>query len=48
MFSMTKSRDLDEVQAQDTNVNRRYYGEDVKFYQKIQFFFKSYVRFDWV
>ena len=29
MFSMTKSRELDGVQ--DAYVNRRHYGEDVKF-----------------
>ena len=32
MFSMTKSRELDKVQAQDVDVNRRHYYEDVKFY----------------
>ena len=32
---MTKSRELDEEQRQDTNVNKRHYVEDVKFYQKI-------------
>ena len=32
MLSMTKSRGLDKVQRQDTDVNRRHYGEDVKFY----------------
>ena len=32
MFSMTKNGELDEVQRQDANVNRRHYGEDVKFY----------------
>ena len=31
MFSMTKSRELDEVQSRDTDVNKRHYGEDVKF-----------------
>ena len=30
---MTKTRELDEVQTQDTNVNRRHYGKDVKFYR---------------
>ena len=32
MFSMTKNRELDEMQKQDANVNRRHYGEDVKIY----------------
>ena len=32
MFSMTKSRELGEVQFQDADVNKRHYGEDVKFY----------------
>ena len=32
MFSMTKSRELDEVQSEDGDVNKRHYGEDVKFY----------------
>ena len=32
MFSMTKSRELDEVQRQDADVSRRHYGEDVKIY----------------
>ena len=32
MFSMTKSRDLDEGQSRYVDVNKRYYGEDVKFY----------------
>ena len=31
---MTKSRELDEVQTLFYFVNRRHYGEDVKFYQK--------------
>ena len=31
MFSMTKSKELDEVQSEDGDVNKRYYGEDVKF-----------------
>ena len=35
MFSMTKSRELDEVQSQNADVNKRHYGEDVKFYPKI-------------
>ena len=30
---MTKSRELDEVQSQDGDVNKRHYGEDVTFYQ---------------
>ena len=30
---MTKSRELDEVQTQDADVNRRHYGGDVKFYR---------------
>ena len=29
---MTKSRELDEVQRQNADVNRRHYGENVKFY----------------
>ena len=33
MFSMTINKELDEVQRQDADVNRRYYGEDVKFYR---------------
>ena len=32
MFSMIKSRELDEVQAPVYCINRRHYGEDVKFY----------------
>ena len=32
MFSLTKSKEFDEVQRQDADVNRRHYGEDVKFY----------------
>ena len=32
MFSMTKNRELDEVQRQDADVNRRHYDEDLKFY----------------
>ena len=32
---MTKSRELDEEQRQDADVNKRHYGEDVKFYQII-------------
>ena len=31
MFSMTKIRELDEVERQDADVNRHHYGEDVKF-----------------
>ena len=31
MFSMTKSRMLDEVQSEG-DVNKRHYGKDVKFY----------------
>ena len=34
MFSMTKSKELDEEQRWDTHVNKRHYGEDVKFYLK--------------
>ena len=34
MFSMSKSRELDEEQGQDADVNKRHYGEDVKFYPK--------------
>ena len=29
MFSMTKSRELDEEQRQDADVSKRHYGEDV-------------------
>ena len=32
MFSITKSRELDKMQTQDADVNRRHYGEYVKFY----------------
>ena len=32
MFSMTKSKELDEKQRQDADVNKRHYGEDVKSY----------------
>ena len=32
MFSMTKSRECDEMQFRYVNVNKRHYGEDVKFY----------------
>ena len=32
MFSMTKNRELDEVQTSFYFVNRRHYGEDVKSY----------------
>ena len=28
---MTKSRELDEMQFQDGDVNKHHYGEDVKF-----------------
>ena len=35
MFSMTKSRELNEVQSKDGDANKRHYGEDVKFYLKI-------------
>ena len=33
MFSMTISRELDEVQSEHGDVNKRHYGEDVTFYQ---------------
>ena len=33
MFSMIKSRELDEEQMQDSDVNKRHYGEDVKCYR---------------
>ena len=33
MFSMTKSRELDEAQSQDADGNKRHFGEDVKFYR---------------
>ena len=39
MFSMTKSRELDELQRQDADVNRRHYGEDVKFYPHFSYRF---------
>ena len=29
---MTKSKELEEEQRQDTDINKRHYGEDVKFY----------------
>ena len=29
---MTKRRVLDELQSEDGDVNKRHYGEDVKFY----------------
>ena len=48
MFSMTKNRELDKVQRQDADVNRRHYGENVKFYPfRIQesHFFGSFVSF---
>ena len=32
MFSMTKNKELDEVQFRNVDVNKRHYGEDVKFY----------------
>ena len=32
MFSMTKSRELDEMQTPCYFANRRHSGEDVKFY----------------
>ena len=33
MFSMTKSRKLEEEHSRYIDVNKRHYGEDVKFYQ---------------
>ena len=33
MFSMTKSRELDEEQRQEAGVNKRHYGEDLKFFR---------------
>ena len=30
---MTKSRELDEVESRDVDVNKRHYGEDAKFYR---------------
>ena len=36
---MTKSRELDEVQRQDADVNRRHYGEDVKFYRVMCYYY---------
>ena len=35
MSSMTKSRALDEEQRQDSDVNKRHYGKNVKFYPKL-------------
>ena len=35
---MTKRRELDEEQRQDADVNKRHYGEDVKFYPIISRF----------
>ena len=32
MFSMTKSRELEEVHFRGVNVNKRHYGRNVKFY----------------
>ena len=34
MFSMTKSRELDQVQTPYYFVNKRHYGEDVTFYRR--------------
>ena len=34
MFSMIKSKELDEMQMQFYLVNRRHYGGDVKIYPK--------------
>ena len=31
MFSMTKSRELDKAQSRYADVNKRHYGESVKF-----------------
>ena len=31
MFSMTKSRELDEEQSRYIDINKHHYGEDVKF-----------------
>ena len=45
MFSMTKSRELDEVQTPFNFVKRRHYGEDVKFYQNNILFSKRIVFF---
>ena len=36
MFSMTKSKVLNELQSEDGDVNKRHYGEDVKFYQNVE------------
>ena len=33
MFTMTKSRELDEVQSENGDLNKRHYAEDVKFYR---------------
>ena len=37
MFSMTKSKELDKEQQWDTDVNKRHYGEDIKFYLTLFF-----------
>ena len=34
MFSMTKSSELDKGQSRYVDVNKRHYGENVKFYPK--------------
>ena len=39
MSSMTKSRVLDDVQSEDGDVNKRHYGEDVKFYHLLYIMF---------
>ena len=36
MFSITKNKELDEEQRRDTDVNKRHYGEDVKFYHILE------------
>ena len=38
MFSMTKRRELDEMQTPFYFVNRRNYGEDIKILPKLIFF----------
>ena len=37
MLSMTKSRGQDEMQTPFYFVNRRHYGQDVKFYHNLNF-----------
>ena len=46
MLSMTKSKELDEEQRQDADVNKRYYAEDVTFYQGLDSRLKEIVLTD--